>query len=966
MVVRRASPARSATRARPRRKRAASKTVLARKPRVTAAASDGSRFPIVGIGASAGGLEAVKRLLRALPAKSSMAFVLVQHLDPHHESMLAGILARETELRVLEVRQGMRVEPRNLYVIPPNATLELADGFLKLAGRRASPGKVPLPIDRFFLSLAQVRKSAAIGVVLSGNGSDGVLGLRAIKAEGGVTFAQDESAQFDGMPRAAIAAGAVDFVLPPEEIARELQRVAGHPFVYRRDPDEDGLDEDILQKVFGVLRTGTGVDFSNYRRTTVVRRLARRMAVNKIVDYSEYLALLRERPGEVGALYDDFLISVTSFFRDPGTFELLRKKILPALLRSTTVGEPLRFWVPGCATGEEAYSFAICALEAQDPSRPREVQIFATDVSEKAIEYARHGIYSESAMMNVSAERMRRFFTGAGEHRWQIARIVRDQCIFARQDVTADPPFSRLDLVSCRNLLIYLGGVLQRRLFPLFHHVLKPSGFLVLGSSESAAPFGDLFRPVDKRHRIFAKKVTAAVRAMDIVPRTTSVQREPSEERPRGDSKRASELPAEVDRLLIGRYAPPAVVINSNLEVVQFRGKTGIVLEPAVGSPSVNVLAMAREGLMPELRSAIHKARSRDARIRRDGLRVRVNGGFRTVSVEVAPLKSTSPSGRLYLVTFEVQPDAERSLRRKGAVGSAKKSAPRRNEVERLSDELNSTREYLQTVIEEQESANEELKSANEEVLSSNEELQSTNEELETAKEELQSANEELMTLNEELLTRNALLARTHDDLDNLLNSIQLPIVMLDTEGRIRRFTPAAEKMFNLIPSDEGRLLANLRPNVDLPDPSVLVRATAESGKPSERETQDHDGHWHLLRVHPYRTGGGGSAGLVLVAVDIDAQKTSALESEHAREYAEGIVDTVPHALLVLDENGIVGRANRTYYELFQSTPEETVGRSLFELGGGSGTCPVSARASARPRSGSSKSRRSSSTSAIG
>jgi two-component system, chemotaxis family, CheB/CheR fusion protein len=903
-----------------------------------AAAKPDNKFPIVGIGASAGGLEAMTRLLRALPNDNQMALVLVQHLDPKHESMLVDILSRETRIAVREVRDGMKAEPRHLYVIPPNASMELVDGSFHIGKRRAT-SRVPLPIDEFFTSLAEIQKSASIGVILSGNASDGMLGMRAIKAEGGITFAQDESAQFQGMPRAAISAGAVDFVMAPEEIARELERVAHHPFLYVEKGREQRPDGETLRKIFGMIRSATGVDFSFYRQTTILRRLARRMAINKVVSYSEYLAMLRKTPAEVNALFDDFLISVTAFFRDPETFDLLQQRVIPDLLKDRPNDQPMRVWVPGCATGEEAYSIAISVVEAQEPSRPVDVQIFATDVSDQAVDHARQGVYDESSLHNVSAERLRRFFNKV-DGRYQVAKSIRDICIFARQNVATDPPFSHLDILSCRNLLIYLEPTLQRRLLPLFHHVLKPNGFLVLGPAESAASFGDLFTPIDKRQRIFTKRVSGSRPApLAIMPRQFGEPTRIGGVTPRAREEVAGlDLPREIDRVLLGRYAPPSVVINSNLEIVQFRGKTGAVLEPPSGAANLNVLAMAREGLLPDLRAAIHKAKTRDVRARKDGIRVRSNGGFRTVDLEIVPLKSGGASGRLYLLVFEVHPElkpAPRAEERARVRQDGLKMSAARREIERLTKELVSTKEYLQAVIEEQESTNEELKSANEEILSSNEELQSTNEELDTAKEELQSANEELTTLNEELQNRNAQLSRANDDLVNLLHSVQIPIVMLGSEGRIRRFTPAAEKLLNLIPSDVGRPLQNIRPNLSVPDLASLVLETVDTITAKQLEIRDNEGCWHLMRIQPYRTLDNKIDGAVLSFIDIDAQKTSAIDAEKARDYAEAIVETVPEALLVLDAEFSVQRANTAYYRLFRTTAEQTTGWSLFELGGG-------------------------------
>jgi two-component system CheB/CheR fusion protein len=894
-------------------------------------------FPLVGIGASAGGLEAFTKLLAHLPLNTGMGFVFVQHLDPKHESMLTAILSRATTMPVIEVTSGMRIEPDSVYVIPPGTLMSLSNGAFRLVARSGSGHQKP--IDYFLQSLAEQCTSSAIGVVLSGSLSDGAQGLTAIKAEGGITFAQDDSsAKFQDMPRAAVAAGAVDFVLPPEEIARELERIARHPHVGAPPPrsDEPERDRAPRSRILALLRSSTGVDFRLYRRSTIQRRLSRRMVLNKIDREEDYADFLKNNPGEVRALYDDMLITVTGFFRDPESFEALKTRVFPELLRGRKSGLPIRIWVPGCATGEEVYSTAIALFECFDDAAatPR-VQIFATDISDSAIEKSRAGVYLENAMEGVSPDRLRRFFV-LWNGGYQISKTIRDVCVFSRQDVTSDPPFSNLDLLSCRNLLIYLEPTLQKRIIPLFHYALKPTGYLMLGNAETLGSFSDLFVPIDSVHRIFVKKPGSPRQVLDFgrqpAAPDASTAEEPGQTEPR--ELTVQELHKEADRLVLSRFTPAGVIVNDGLDVVQFRGHVGPYLEPASGSASFNVLKMAREGLAAELRSAVARARKTGAPARTGDLRVRSNGKIHRVRLEVLPIRGGAMTGRHYVVLFEpVEPGGGRSA----AARAPDRRGPRRrgereDEVSRLEQELTATKDYLQSIIEGQEASNEELKSANEEILSSNEELQSTNEELETAKEELQSANEELSTVNEELQNRNAELLLLHNDLSNLLSAINIPIVVLGMGGRIRRFTPPAQKLLNLIPTDVGRPLRDIQPNLDLPDLDGVVKRVIDTVAATEIQLQDKDGRWHLMRVLPYWTADKRIDGAVMAFVDIDPIQKSLQEVSRARAYSEALIETVRDSLIVLDDEMRIRTVNPAFCATFQTSPPEVEGRPLFDL----------------------------------
>jgi len=901
-------------------------------------------FPIVGVGASAGGLEAFTQMLRALPVDTGMAFILVQHLAPTHASMLAEILARTTAMRVAEIAAGEpRVEPDHVYVIPSNCDLIIQQGRLRLLPRGDAHGQ-HRPIDRFFRSLAEDQGHRAIGVILSGTATDGTLGLAAIKAAGGITFAQDDSALQSGMPQSAVAGGCVDFVLPPAAIAQEIARIARHPHVAPapagRPEAPDGLD---LANVLRLLHDAFGVDFNQYKVNTLSRRITRRMALHRLRDLPDYERFLHGDPGEVEALYQDLLIGVTSFFRDPGVFTALQATILPRLLADVPRREPLRVWTPGCSSGEETYSLAIALAEfAADHGRALPVQIFATDLNGAAIERARAAAYPRTIAQDVSPERLRRFFVEVDDH-YCVAKPIRDMCIFARHDLLVDPPFSRIDLITCRNLLIYLEPATQQRIAPLLHYALKPTGFLVLGSSETVGSYRDLFAVADVAHKIFARR-----------PGTGRFAFGPAAGRlpglPRGadrgpglpaDAAGGAEVQKEADRILLARYAPPGVVVTADLEILQFRGDTGPYLAPAPGKASLNLLKMAREGLLVPLRAAVARAAKEQAAVRAEGLRVKSDGGIRALHLEVIPVDGSAARGGGFLVLFEdASPPAALPRGRRGG-GEALHAGPERLREEdtaerrnaRLAQELAATREYLQSMIEQQEAANEELQSANEEVQSANEELQSLNEELETSKEEIQSANEELVTLNDELQNRNLELSQSTSDMVNLLDSVQVPIVMLGQDGRVRRFTPAAEKVLGLSAADLGRPLCDVRLAIDLPGLEALLAEVIATAATEEREVQDARGCWHLLRLRPYRTLDGRIDGAVMVLVDVNTLK-------RAERFAQNVVATVRESLLVLDADLRVRTASRSFYQTFALTPETTEGRPLYELADGEWNIP--------------------------
>ncbi len=896
-------------------------------------ASDAGTCTVVGIGASAGGLEAFSEFLQAVPTDTGMAFVLVQHLDPHHTSALTELLSPRTKQPVIEVSDGTVVRPNRVYVIPPNTNMTMAHGVLRLTPRVETVGRY-MPIDAFLCSLAEDRKANAVGVILSGAATDGTLGLTAIKAEGGITFAQDESARFDGMPRSAIAAGVVDFVLPPAGIARELSAICRHP--YRKGAAPTGLlpDAPAFLKTLRLLRAATGVDFSLYKPNTLLRRIERRMVLQNAGGPDQYLELLQQDPAELQALSEDVLINVTEFFRDPQVFEALKEHTIPEVLRQKQPGEPVRVWVPGCATGEELYSIAICLVECmRDAGADFAMHIFGSDLSERSIEKARAAIYGASAVSVLSPERLQHFFVQV-ESGYQIIRPLRDKCVFAVHNLIADPPFSRMDLVSCRNVLIYLGPGLQQRVINTLFYALQPNGFLVLGKAERPGSLAEHFAPLEGQANIYVRKVPTDKAGFGLPARVAPFPVFRHEEHP---AVRGSKLPEEgppgslqkqVDRLLLGQYAPPAVVIDDDYRIVEFRGEVEDYLAPDEGEADLDLFRMMRDDVALHLRAAVDEARQKNMGIRLESIRI-FRGGPRTITVAVTPV-SPAGLGRHFLICFEEPSQLgnapEAPMQNAEAIPEQQEDPQRR--AARLEAELASTRRYLQSIIEE-------LRSANEEAQSSNEELQSSNEELQTAKEELQATNEELQTLNAEMDSRNVDLKQLTDDLLNILTSLQTPILLLDSALRIRRFTQISEKLLNLIATDIGRPVSDLKPRINVPDLEEVVRHVVDTLAPLEREVRDREGRWYSLRVRPYRTSDNRIDGAVLQLLDVDNLKRTLEQVRRARDYASAIVETVREPLIVLDSQLRIETANRAFFEAFKTAPEESVKRSVYEVGRG-------------------------------
>jgi two-component system CheB/CheR fusion protein len=864
----------------------------------TASEQPGQPFPVVGIGASAGGLAAFESFFSGMPpdADPGMAFVLVQHLAPDHKSILTDLVRHYTRMQVFEVEDGMAVHPNCVYVIPPNRDMAFLNGKLHLMEPVAPRGQ-RLPIDFFFRSLAQDQHERAICIVLSGTGSDGSLGVRAIKGEGGMAMAQSPAtAEYDGMPRSAVAAGLVDYELPPAEMAGQLIAYASHAFGKHSTLDipPEPNAENGLKKILILLRAQTGHDFSHYKPSTIRRRISRRLAVRQIKTIDAYVKYLQQTPAEAEALFGDLLIGVTSFFRDPDAFKALEEQAVPKLFAGKAPGSPIRVWSVGCSTGEEAYSIAILLRERLEAMKQDfKVQVFATDIDSQAIAAARAGLYPASSTADISPERLARYFTVEPDgSTCRIQKNIRDMLIFSEQDVIKDPPFSRLDLISCRNLLIYMGGELQKRLFPVFRYALNPGGLLFLGTSETVGDSGDLFDALDRKMKIYQCKEGfrwAPRMALDrfsppLIAKETAL---PS---PAGKTGGKPEMREIAEQALLQQVAPAAVLVNRQGDVLYLHGRTGLYLEPAPGEAGIsNILKMAREGLGDDLAMALHKASGTNALVCCGGLRVKTNGDFTTVNLSVRPVLSPpSAEGNepLLLVILEEAPAAaSEEARRAGApVGGDGGEADLR--VTALMRELRTKAEYLQ---------------------SANEEMQSTNEEMETSKEELQSINEELATINAELQTKVTELSRVNNDMNNLLAGTGIATVFVDHQLRILRFTPTATSIINLIQADVGRPVGHIASNLVGYDRLVAdVKAVLDNLIPVEVEVQAKAGAWYTMRILPYRTVENVIEGVVVTFVDITENKRvrEALGKAHALSRLAVVVHDARDAILVQDMAG--------------------------------------------------------------
>lgn len=906
-------------------------------------------FPVVGIGASAGGLSAVSQLLRYLPDKIGMAVVVIQHLDPKHGSLTTDILSRTSAKPVAEAVDGTRVESDHIYVIPPNRNLRIARGILKLSPRPESKGAY-LPIDIFFESLAADKTNQAIGVVLSGIASDGTMGLKAIKNEGGLTFAQDpKTAQYDGMPRSAILSGAADIVESPKGIAEEIGRISrvfplqnfSASLLEKRGIGTQGS----LQRIFAIVRTAFGIDFTYYKQSTIQRRIARRQFALKIPDLQSYTRYLADHPEEVKTLVEEMLIQVTSFFRDPETFDCLKTQILPKYMTDWDQRIPLRIWVPGCATGEEAYSIAMIVFEFLEKAKlSAKLQIFASDVSELAIQKARMGVYPESGVKDVSKGRLRRYFEKT-ETGYRIAKQVRDTCLFSTQDVTADPPFARVDIISSRNVLIYFAPELQKRVVPIFHYALNPGGILWLGKSESIGQFSNLFAVENRTGKFYSKKQTATpVRIEFPVPRypvESLTAATPKIAEVGAAVNDVNDVQREADRIAIREYAPPGVVINDSCEILQVRGRPAPYLELTSGQPSLNLFRLARPEIIGDLRYLIDLARRRNGPSEKAGLRMENEAGQKIVNVKVVPLRLPAQyKDRCFSIFFEETADLTESGTPEAKSKKAGPKQPTAGDRRMAQQQISENQNYQRALVEEYETTQEEITSANEELQSTNEELQSTNEELETAKEELQSANEEMTTVNDELQHRNTEMTQLTNDLTNLLVGVDMPIVMVSLDGRIRRFTPKAGQVLKLIGADIGRPISDIKTGIEGPDLDELVASVMETMTLKEIETHDKQDSWYRIQVRPYRTIENKIDGAVIGLTDITVLKHAAEQLKNIGDDARNIIETTPTPILVITSDLRVHMANQSFYQTFRCERSETDGKVLSELDSGQWRIP--------------------------
>ncbi len=897
-------------------------------------------FPVVAVGASAGGLEAFEQLFKNLPAQTGAAFIVISHLDPKHSSIMSELISRFTQMTVREAADGVEVEPDHIYVIPPNSDLSIFHGRLQLTEQAKSVG-ARMPIDFFLRSLAEGSGDRAVAIILSGTGSDGTLGVRAVQGAGGTVFVQDPAdAKYDGMPRSAIQTGLADHVLPAVEIPRQLMAFLGR---FRTGKESLWPEEtsNAMQKVLMLVRTKTGHDFSAYKKNTVIRRIQRRINVHNIENAVAYLRYLQANPEEVRHLFKELLINVTSFFREPEAFEVLKKTVLPEILHDKPSDYTMRVWAPGCATGEEAYSIAMIIREyAEETNMDYRAQIFATDIDEDSIAAARTGLFPPNIAQDVPQARLTKFFIKE-ETGFRVRKDIRETVVFAAQDVTKDAPFTKLDLVSCRNVLIYMEPDLQGKLINLFHYSLKAGGALFLGSSESIGHFAGLFSTIDRKWKFFRAKPAGGYVAHDYKAAP------PWSDFPQA-GRGAPQAPARKVNLeemahsaLLSVFAPPAIIVNDKGDILYIYGETGKYLRPAPGKPALTIANMAREGLPFQMLSALLAAAAHHQDALYRGLPVKTNGGTEKIDLAVKLLPRTEGEEQLFMFMFQEPPEKTIPVMKEDE-GHA--SLPESGRAAELEKELVYTRESLQASVEEAQAANEELRSANEEMQSTNEEMQSTNEELETSKEELQSVNEELTTVNSELQSKIDQLSRAESDMKNLLDSTEIATIFLDGNLRIMRFTASATRVISLIPTDVGRPVGDVTAKIEDAHIAENARVVLDRLRPFETEVKGKDHQWFLMRIVPYRTLDNVIDGVVLTFTDVTESKRAAREkaelaekvvgvAKERAEFAENIIQTVREPLLVLDHELRVVMANKAFLGLFHVKRKETEGRVIKDLG---------------------------------
>ncbi|HEY5465147.1 MAG TPA: chemotaxis protein CheB [Hanamia sp.] len=898
-------------------------------------------FPVVGVGASAGGLQAFTKFIKGIPDNAGMAYVLVQHLAPSHQSLLPELLQKITDIPVIQISDDIEVEPNHIYIIPSNKIMKATDGVLKLSPRPAKDqNERNLPIDLFFTSLAEVHQAHAIGVVLSGTASDGTQGLKAIKDHGGLTFAQDEeSAQYDGMPSSAAQAGVVDFILPPEEIPKKILEITTQ--ISKSDGEQQNIppeDGDAFHQILSLLRIRKGTDFSYYKKTTIHRRILRRMTINKFEKLPAYLQYLRENKPEQDILYQDLLIPVTGFFRDPKVFDNLCSNIFPQITKNKKPLEAVRIWIAGCSTGEEAYSVAMCLKEflGENPTvnSTDKVQIFATDISEPAITKARLGIYAKNEIENISPERLREFFTKTNGG-YQVNKDIRNMCVFALHNFLKDPPFSKMDFISCRNVLIYMEPYLQKKAFTTFHYALNPKGFLLLGKSETISGVPELFGNIDKQEKLFCRKDRPSNYIHKAAPNELSfaaMNQNTKTETARTDFQKTA------DEVLLKKYTPPGVIVNEALDIVQFRGSTGAYLEPSPGKPNYNLLTMAKPGLSFELRNILHKAKMENAPVVKDDIPLQVNGQPAKITIEAMPLPNMAEPH--FLVLFHEEDESRKKKvagskrkvesSKKKVTGSEKQEEPDQNElrIQQLEQELAVTREDMRGITEEQEAANEELQSANEELLSSSEELQSLNEELETTTEELQSTNEELTVVNQELVNMNEQISEARNYAESVIATIWEPLLVLDKNLRIKTANRSFYKTFNVDEqATENKLIFEIddgqwnNPDLRTLLEKILPEKTKFSNfevKYKSKGTED-----RVMMLNAREIKNNTNEKLILLAIDdVSAERLSANNLKESENRYSQLLQSLPVAIYTCDADEYVNYYNDAALKMWGRTPE--------------------------------------------
>jgi len=887
---------------------------------------DAAGFPIVGIGASAGGLETLNDFFSVMPPDCNMAFVVIQHLSPQHTSIMASLMDKHTKMSVREIKDAMKLEPNHVYLNPPGKNVAIFNRRLHLL-EPVKNGVINMPIDFFFRSLSEDQGEKAIGIILSGTASDGTLGIKAIKGEGGMAMVQaPDTAKYDGMPRSAIETGVVDFILPVEKMHETLMGYVQHPFL--ESPGKIKLMEpsikNQIQKIFTLIRSATGHDFSHYKQTTISRRIERRLAVHQIKTLSDYILYIQTNPLEIDALFKNMVIGVTSFFRDPDAWAVLEQKELPKLLSQKEPDTAIRCWVAGCSTGEEAYSLAMALSETMDRIKKHfNIQIFATDIDQAAVETARRGVYPESIGVDVPRERLNKYFNkGAGC--FKIKKQIRDMIAFSIQSIVKDPPFSRLELASCRNLMIYMDNVLQKKIIPMFHYTLNPGGMLFLGTSESIGDYADLFQPLNSKWKVFKRKEGDLLRSVNYPREIDYGARRSTESGENNKPATVSGIQAMVEKLILDKYAPAGVLINDKYEILHFVGNTDRYLMPPTGKPSFNILDMAREGLKNHLATTIHKTVYEKMETVRKGVRIRYNDAFYNVDISVKPMTDKGLAAGFMLVVFEDKTSANTSDAPPPGGLKGKKRIP---ELQNLEHELQSTREYLQATIEELETSNEELKSNNEELQSVNEELQSANEELETSREELQSTNEELATVNAELQNKVEESSKATNDMNNLMAATEIASIFVDTGLCIKRYTPATARIINLIPTDIGRPLNDLKTSFPQVDIAGAAGKVLKDLNTIEMEILSDNYEWYAVKIMPYRTIENVIDGVVMTFTDINKVKQAA----KIRRLASVLEDS-NDAIMLADLKGNILAWNKGAIQMYGWTEPDALRMNMAVL----------------------------------